>query len=95
MDWIVDIGTFFLCYSEEGLLYILPDRRFCNHPDREQWCSYIGGIGDVVIRTSEGSELILREVIHAPYLRLNLISCGKLDEEGYTSQLERGRQKLT
>ena len=57
--------------------------------------SYIGGIGDVVFRTFEDNELILREVIHAPYLRLNLISGGKLDEEGYTSQLGRGWQKLT
>ena len=46
--------------------------------------SHIGRIGDVVIRVTEGNELILREVRHIPHLRLSLISAGKLDE-GYTS----------
>ena len=45
--------------------------------------SYIGGISDVMILTSECSELILREVMHVADVRLDLISDGKLDEEGY------------
>ena len=43
--------------------------------------SHIGGIGDVVICTSEGSELILKEVRHVSDLRLNMILAGKLDKE--------------
>ena len=56
--------------------------------------SHISVIDDVVIHTSEGSEWILREVRYVLDLKLNLISAGKLDEEGYNSQFGEGQWKL-
>ncbi|KAF8412926.1 hypothetical protein HHK36_000898 [Tetracentron sinense] len=41
----------------------------------------IVGIGDVHIETHVGHKLVLKDVRHLPDLRLNLISCGKLDDE--------------
>ena len=44
----------------------------------------IVGIGDVCLVTSTGCQLVLGDVRHLPKIRLNLISSGRLDDEGYT-----------
>ncbi|KAJ0090897.1 hypothetical protein Patl1_13561 [Pistacia atlantica] len=41
------------------------------------------GIGDVCLEMDYDSSLLLRGVKHIPDIRLNLISTGKLDDEGY------------
>ena len=46
--------------------------------------SKIVGIGDICLETSIGSKLILKDVRHVPDIRLNLISIGRLDDEGFT-----------
>ena len=42
------------------------------------------GIGDICLETL-GSKLILKDVRHVPDIRLNLISAGKLDDEGFVN----------
>ena len=39
-----------------------------------------------MVQTREDNILILKKVRHVPDIRMNLISAGKLDEEGYVSQ---------
>ncbi|PNX70981.1 hypothetical protein L195_g057937, partial [Trifolium pratense] len=46
--------------------------------------SKIVGKGDVCLETNTGCRLTLKDVRHVPDMRLNLISTGLLDEEGYT-----------
>jgi len=49
------------------------------------------GIGDVCLETNNGTRLILRDVRHAPDMRLNLILAGKLDDEGYCNTFSEGK----
>ena len=56
--------------------------------------SNIVGIGDVKIQTNLGYELLLKDMRHAVDLRLNLLSIGRLDDEGFESRYGGGRWKL-
>ena len=47
--------------------------------------SKIVGIGDVCLETSIGNKLVLKVVRHVQDICLNLISTGKLDDEGFTN----------
>ncbi|GMP79351.1 hypothetical protein CsSME_00034932 [Camellia sinensis var. sinensis] len=48
--------------------------------------SKIIGMGDVCLETNLGCKLLLKDVRHVPDIRLNLISTGKLDDEGYNNK---------
>nr|GEZ93347.1 retrovirus-related Pol polyprotein from transposon TNT 1-94 [Tanacetum cinerariifolium] len=45
--------------------------------------SRIPGIGDICLKFDTGMELVLHNVKHVPDMRLNIISTGLLDEDGY------------
>lgn len=94
VDWVVDTGAsyhatprreFFTSYRTGDLGVI----RMGNNGVFK-----ICGIEEVVVQTREGSRLILKEVRHVLDLRMNLISAGKLDEEGYVSQFRGDKWKL-
>lgn len=53
------------------------------------------GVGDVCLVTDIGAKLVLKNVRHVPDIRLNLISTGKLDDEGFCSTFYSGQWKLT
>ena len=53
------------------------------------------GVGDVCLVTGIGAKLMLKNVRHVPDIRLNLISSGKLDDEGYCNTFHSGQWKLT
>jgi hypothetical protein len=55
----------------------------------------IVGMGDIQIETDIGCKLILKDVRHVPEIRFNLISIGKLDDEGYHNYLGGGQWKLS
>ena len=57
--------------------------------------SKITGIGNIILETNTGCKLILKDVRHVPDIRLNLISAGKLDDEGFHSHFGDGCWKLT
>ena len=57
--------------------------------------SKIVGIGDICLETNIGSKLVLKDVRHVPDIRLNLISTGRLDDEGFTSYFGESKWKLT
>ena len=52
-------------------------------------------IGDVKIKTNLGYEMMLKDVRHVADLRLNLLSVGWLDDEGFESKFGRGLWRLT
>ena len=54
----------------------------------------IVSIGDVCLTTSTGCKLMLKDVLHVPKVRLNLISAGRLDDEGYTGSIQNGVMKF-
>ena len=57
--------------------------------------SKIVGIGDVFSETSIGNKLVLKDVRYVPNIRLNLISTGRLDDEGFTNSFGESKWKLT
>ena len=52
------------------------------------------GIGNVILVTHTGSKLVLKDVRHVPDVRLDIISIGKLDDEGYPNHFSARRWKL-
>ena len=48
------------------------------------------GVGTVCFKTNTGSTLVFQNIKHAPEIRLNLISVGKLDDDGYHNNLCNG-----
>ena len=55
----------------------------------------VAGEGDVYLETENGTRLALKNVKHIPDIRLNLISTGKLDDEGFKNTFHNGQWKLT
>ena len=51
----------------------------------------IADIGSVCLKTSIGCRLTLRDVRHVPDIRLNLISTGRMDNEGYCGSFRNGK----
>ena len=54
----------------------------------------IVGIGNVILAIDKGYRLVLKNGIHVPDIRLNIMSIGKLDDEGYSNYFGEGRWKL-
>ncbi|GAB2303702.1 hypothetical protein Dimus_038798 [Dionaea muscipula] len=52
------------------------------------------GIGDICLENEQGGRLVLTNVKHIPEMRLNLLSVGRLDDEGYVSTFKDGGWKL-
>lgn len=58
--------------------------------------SKIMGRGDVSLETNTCCYLVLKDVRHVPYMRLNLISTEILDDDdGYTNVFGDGKWKLS
>ncbi|GKV36538.1 hypothetical protein SLEP1_g44659 [Rubroshorea leprosula] len=55
----------------------------------------IVGVSDVWLETNIGSKLHLKNVRHVPEIRLNLMSTGMLDDDGYLNYFGNGTWKLT
>jgi len=53
------------------------------------------GIGDVCTKTNVGSIVMLKNVRHVPYLRMNVFSTLVMDRAGYCNHHGNGRWKLT
>lgn len=57
--------------------------------------SKVVGIGEIGLKFETGVELVLHNVKHVPDMRLNIISTGLLDEDGYYNGFGNGLWKLT
>ncbi|GKC56778.1 putative RNA-directed DNA polymerase, partial [Tanacetum coccineum] len=57
--------------------------------------SRIAGIGDICLKFDTGMELVLHNVKHVLDMRLNIISTGLLDEDGYHNSSGNGLWKIT
>ena len=53
------------------------------------------GVGTICLKTNIGWMLVRQNVKHAPYIPINLISVGQLDDDGYHNDLCNGQWKLT
>jgi hypothetical protein len=84
-SWVVDSGTSFHATSHRKhfLDYVQGDFGQVHLGD-DAPCKIVG-MGKVKIKQCNGNQWLLKEVIHVPYLRKNLISTGKLASEGCVS----------
>ncbi|KAK0598112.1 hypothetical protein LWI29_031773 [Acer saccharum] len=57
--------------------------------------SKIVGMGEICLEISTNCRLVLKNVRHVPDMRLNLISAGVLDDEGYKNEFYSGKWKLS
>ena len=82
-NWVIDSGSSFHVTSHSDFFtsYITDD--FGNVRIGNSGVYKIMGIGDVCLETSIGNKLVLKDVRHVPYICLNLISTGRLDDEGF------------
>ncbi|KAK8974516.1 hypothetical protein V6N11_034226 [Hibiscus sabdariffa] len=55
----------------------------------------VTGMRDVSLVSNNGTRLTLKDFRHASNIRLNLISVGKLDDEGFCNTFSDGQWKLT
>ncbi|KAG6407327.1 hypothetical protein SASPL_130316 [Salvia splendens] len=53
------------------------------------------GIGNILLKVKNGSTVLLRDVRHAPDVRLNLISIGRLHSDGYGNNFVDGKWKIS
>ncbi|CAN0846213.1 Retrovirus-related Pol polyprotein from transposon TNT 1-94 [Linum grandiflorum] len=93
--WVIDSGASFYVTSRVDF--------FSSYTNGDYGCVRMGndgaskivGMGDIHLETNTGCKLVLKEVRHVPDMRLNLISTGKLDDDGYTSYFGEGKWKLS
>lgn len=55
----------------------------------------VNSIGDVYLEMSSGLRLVLKDGKYIPNIRLNLISAGKLEDDGYGNTFSNGQWELT
>ena len=94
-NWVVDSGASFHVTSRDDFFTSYNSGDFGNVRMGNTGASKIVGIGDVCLETGTGNKLILKDVRHVPDIRLNLISTGKLDDEGFTNYFGESKWKLT
>ena len=94
-SWVVDSGASFHVTSRVDFFSSYTKGEYGHVRMGNEGLSKIIGIGDICLETSLGCKLLLKNVRHVPDIRLNLISTGMLDDEGYNNHFGDGKWKLT
>ena len=94
-NWVIDSSASFhvTCHSDFFTSY--KTGNFGNVRMGISGVSKIVSIGDVLLETSIGNKLVLKDVRHVPDIRLNLISIGRLDDGGFTNSFGESKWRLT
>ncbi|KAM0004298.1 putative RNA-directed DNA polymerase [Helianthus debilis subsp. tardiflorus] len=94
-SWVVDSGATCHVTSQREFYSSYTPGDFGVVKMGNNGLSKIVGVGDVCLKFDTGMELVLHNVKHVPDIRLNLISAGLLDDDGYHSTFGDGVWKLT
>ena len=94
-SWVIDSGATIHCTSRRDFFSSYTPGDFGVLRMGNDGSSKIIGRGDVCLQTSNGTQLILKGVRHAPDIRLNLISVPRLDDDGYCNNFGNCQWKLT
>ena len=95
ISWVIDSGASIHATSREDFFTSYTAGDFGTVKMGNDGLVKVVGIGDVCLEMNNGTRLLLRGVKHIPEIRLNLISAGKLDDEGYCNTFSNGQWKLT
>ena len=82
-SWVIDYGASFHVTSHSDFFTSYRISDFGNVRMGNIGVSKIVGIGYIFLETSSGNKLVLKDVRHVLDIRLNLISTGKVNDEGF------------
>ena len=91
MDWVIDYEASFHVTLWADFFTSYSQGEFGNVRMGNEDVSKIVGMGDICLETNIGCKLLLIDVRHVLDIRLNLISTGKLDDEGYNNNFSDGK----
>ncbi|CAA0837820.1 cysteine-rich RLK (RECEPTOR-like protein kinase) 8 [Striga hermonthica] len=94
-NWVIDSGASIHVTSRRNFFRSYTPGDFGSVRMGNDGIAKAVGMGDVHLETENGNILVLRGVKHVPNIRMNLISTGKLDDEGFCSTFRDGKWKLT
>ncbi|KAG8362913.1 hypothetical protein BUALT_BualtUnG0024400 [Buddleja alternifolia] len=94
-DWIIDSGASYHITPHRDMFTSYTSGNFGRVRMANHGVTEVIGMGNINLETDTGCRLILRDVRHIPDIRLNIISTGKLDDDGYVSHFGEGKWKLT
>ncbi|OMO94644.1 Integrase, catalytic core [Corchorus capsularis] len=94
IEWIVDTGATYHSVPKRELFTTYKVGDFGETRMGNKSVSQIVGIGDIVVQTSTGCTLTLKNVRHILDLRTNLLAINVLDKERYESRQKDGQWKL-
>ncbi|CAH9117929.1 unnamed protein product [Cuscuta epithymum] len=94
-SWVVDSGATCHVTSQRDFYSSYTPGNFGNVRMGNNGQLKIAGIKDICLKFDTGIELVLHNVKHVPDMRLNLISAGLLDDDGYSNNFGNGIWKLT
>ena len=94
-NWVIDYGALFHVTSHSDFFTSYKTGDFGNVRIGNSSLSKIVDIGDICLETSIGYKLVLKDVRHFPYIHLNLISTGRVNDEGFTNSFGESKWKLT
>ncbi|KAJ0086303.1 hypothetical protein Patl1_08345 [Pistacia atlantica] len=94
-SWVIDSGSSIYAKSRKDIFtpYVASD--FGTVKMGNDGLTKVIGIGDVCLEMDNDNSLLPRDVKHISDIRLNLISIGRLDDEGYYNTFSDGQWKLT
>ncbi|KAK4428828.1 Retrovirus-related Pol polyprotein from transposon TNT 1-94 [Sesamum alatum] len=94
-SWVVDTGVTIHVAPNKSFFSSYKARSFGTiKMGNEDMCQIVGQ-GDIILSSNVGCQLILKDVRHVPDMRLNLVSVGRLDDDGFESHYSNGKWKLT
>ncbi|CAA0823295.1 Serine/threonine-protein phosphatase 7 [Striga hermonthica] len=94
-SWVIDSGASIHVTSQRDFFKSYTSGDFGSVRMGNDGISKAVGMGDVHLETENGNTLVLRGVKHVPNIRMNLISTGKLDDEGFCNTFRDEKWKLT
>ncbi|KAG8369441.1 hypothetical protein BUALT_Bualt14G0014000 [Buddleja alternifolia] len=94
-DWIIDSGASYHITPHRDMFTSYTSGNFGRVRMANHGVTEVIGMGNINLETDTGCRLILRDVRHIPDIRHNIISTGKLDDDGYVSNFGEGKWKLT
>ena len=95
IDWILDFGaSHHVTPSKDNFVTYNPSDYGRVHLGNNHFCKIIG-VGDVQIRTKDGQDILLKQVRHIPEMCMNLISVGRLVDDGCFTTFGNNRWKIS
>ncbi|GAA0166475.1 hypothetical protein LIER_21621 [Lithospermum erythrorhizon] len=93
--WVIDSGASFHVTPHKHMFKTYTEGCYGEAMMGNNHVSKIVAMGEICLKSNNGSLIVLKDVRHIPDFRMSLISTGKLDDEGYSNLFEQGRWKLT